>query len=839
MAFKKTNRIIGGWRCVLLAIAMCASGCGGGGDDAGDDPAAPVVVASPPAASASSPVGPTQTEMVVITGADGASVSVPPGAAQSVPVLIQITQSGTGAPALPTTTTTAGTIYEITPHGAAFSVPVEVAIPFDPTRVTADGRPILLKAEPGGAWTAITDVRVDGGLLRASIADFSYFTVANCESYAASTCDTGSNATIQIAAPTVSSAAGSMLLPPPAGASASTVGVLNGFAHLQLAVQFSIAAECMAEYVRDFSVALLIPSSSGSSTSKISIYAAQLYTPENRNFVIHRTRYFHGVLLADATVMFDVSSGDVAALGGQIFNAQVFCTSPSNWNGYQIDASPVRLLSNLPVPAAGTATYQYLLAAKGANPLKIVQAPQDLSVALGQTATFFVTAIDLGSVTYQWERSDDGGLTWLVMAGERGAYYALVNARETDSGAKFRAVVFRAGFLTSGSTAVGGSTVVSDGGTLTVTRADAAATTVPWQATGLIAAGGSASFAIKSDGTLWSWGANNGGVLGRAASAGTPQPVDTLSHVRAVTSGAWYAAAVLDNGDVYAWGWGGNVGTAIGSAASDNPLPMKVPGLSNIRTVSTKYQHTLALDTSGKVFGFGPEASGALGPTIGNDGVRAIDGLANVRQVAAGEVHSLALLADGTVWAWGANSLGQLGVAAETTTRAAPAQVAGLDHVVAIAASSFGSFALRQDGTVFSWGQSFVLGRTGSSFEAIAIPGFSGIKAISAGNYNVFAVDAAGGAFGWGDNTGGRVGVGILATTIATPVGLVAASNLAVGVIGESTLGSLALVAGGEGMGLALGTNGHVYAWGSNASGQLDGAAHADSTTAFDMGLIR
>jgi len=833
MAFKKTNRIIGAWRCVLLAIAMCASGCGGGGDDAGSDPAAPVVVASPPAASASSPVGPTQTETVVITGADGASVSVPPGAAQSVPVLIQITQSGTGAPALPTTTTTAGAIYEITPHGAAFSVPVEVAIPFDPTRVTADGRPILLKAEPGGAWTAITDVRVDGGLLRATIADFSYFTVANCESYAASTCDSGSSATIQIAAPTVSSAAGSMLLPPPAGASASTIGVLNGFAHLQLAVQFSVDAECMAGYVRDFTVQLLIPAPVGSlAENKTSIYATQVYTPENRNFVIHRTRFFHGVLLADATVMFDFPSGAVAAQGGEVFHARVDCNAIAHKN-YQFDAGPVRLLSNLPpMPAAGTTIPQYLVNAEDANPLKIVQAPQDLSVALGQTASFFVTAIDLGTVSYQWERSDDGGLTWLVMAGERGAHYALVNARETDSGAKFRAVVFRADFF-------GGTTAISDGGTLTVTRADAAATTSPWQADGLIAAGGSASFAIKSDGTLWSWGANNGGVLGRAASAGTPQPVDTLSHVRAVTSGAWYAAAVLDNGDVYAWGWGGNVGAAIGSANPDNLLPVKVPGLSNIRTVSTKYQHTLALDTSGKVFGFGPEASGALGPTIGNDGVRAIDGLANVRQIAAGDAHSLALLADGTVWAWGSNSLGQLGVAAETATRAAPAQVAGLDHVVAIAASSFGSFALRQDGTVFSWGQSFVLGRSGSSFEAIAIPGFSGIKAISAGNYNVFAVDTTGGAFGWGDNTAGRVGVGILATTIATPVGLVAASNLAVGVIGESTLGSLALVAGGEGMGLALGTNGHVYAWGSNASGQLDGAAHADSATVFDMGLIR
>jgi len=255
---------------------------------------------------------------------------------------------------------------------------------------------------------------------------------------------------------------------------------------------------------------------------------------------------------------------------------------------------------------------------------------------------------------------------------------------------------------------------------------------------------------------------------------------------------------------------------------------VRIAALANVRAISTRYNHTLALDTGGHVFGFGPEGFGAIGPQIGNDGVRAIapTTLRNVRQVAAGEQHSLALLADGTVMAWGSNAAGQLGMANSLTVRDTPAAVPGLSDVVAVAASSFTSFALRRDGSVWSWGEATVLGRIGPARDSSPIPGLNGITAISAGLYTAFAVDAQGAAFGWGDNAGGRVGVASIASLVAAPLAL-------------PGLSTSAQISGGERLGLGLTRAGHVFAWGSNANNQLDGTPRADTNVPIDIGFER
>ena len=67
-------------------------------------------------------------------------------------------------------------------------------------------------------------------------------------------------------------------------------------------------------------------------------------------------------------------------------------------------------------------------------------------------------------------------------------------------------------------------------------------------------------------------------------------------------------------------------------------------------------------------------------------------GLTNVVAVAAGSYHSLALRADGTVAAWGNNEYGQTTVPA------------GLTNVVAVAAGGYHSLALRADGMIAVWG---------------------------------------------------------------------------------------------------------------------------------------
>jgi len=72
-----------------------------------------------------------------------------------------------------------------------------------------------------------------------------------------------------------------------------------------------------------------------------------------------------------------------------------------------------------------------------------------------------------------------------------------------------------------------------------------------------------------------------------------------------------------------------------------------------------------------------------------------VTGVSGVTAVAGGQWHSLALKDDGSVWAWGNNTFGQLGV---TSTRhgESPEMVAGLTDVRAISSGEHHCLALKK-----------------------------------------------------------------------------------------------------------------------------------------------
>ena len=73
----------------------------------------------------------------------------------------------------------------------------------------------------------------------------------------------------------------------------------------------------------------------------------------------------------------------------------------------------------------------------------------------------------------------------------------------------------------------------------------------------------------------------------------------------------------------------------------------------------------------------------------------------NVVAIATGNAHALALKQDGTVWAWGQNDHGQLG---DGTTANTSVPVMVMEHAAAIAAGFGHSMAVQQDGTLWAWG---------------------------------------------------------------------------------------------------------------------------------------
>ncbi len=96
-----------------------------------------------------------------------------------------------------------------------------------------------------------------------------------------------------------------------------------------------------------------------------------------------------------------------------------------------------------------------------------------------------------------------------------------------------------------------------------------------------------------------------------------------------------------------------------------------------------------------------------------------VPGLYDFAAVAAGNIHSMALRNDGTVWTWGWNLNGQLG---DSTTLSSftPIQVYGLSNVLAISAGHLHSVALKNDSVAWSWGRN-VHGQLGDSTQIVSL----------------------------------------------------------------------------------------------------------------------
>jgi alpha-tubulin suppressor-like RCC1 family protein len=220
---------------------------------------------------------------------------------------------------------------------------------------------------------------------------------------------------------------------------------------------------------------------------------------------------------------------------------------------------------------------------------------------------------------------------------------------------------------------------------------------------------------LKKDGTLWSIGYNRYGEAGTGSSAtwiNEPQQVKGLPKIKAVSAGEDHALALDVNGEVWAWGrnaYGGDVGIlGTGSSQESVMKPEKVKGLDRVVQIDASGGHfSAALKADGTVWIWGTNFSGM---PVGNKRPYRfmepfkVPGLADVKAISSGGNYMIALKNDGTVWTWGDNRIGQLGLGLpEDEIAELPTKVSGLSNVAKIAAGTVGT-AIQADGTVWTWG---------------------------------------------------------------------------------------------------------------------------------------
>ena len=329
---------------------------------------------------------------------------------------------------------------------------------------------------------------------------------------------------------------------------------------------------------------------------------------------------------------------------------------------------------------------------------------------------------------------------------------------------------------------------------------------------------------LFTQGGLWSWGRNATGQLGDNTVAAKSSPVQTVAggtNWKQVSGGGiGHTAAIKTDGTLWTWGGNNIYGTLGDNTVANNSSPVQtVAAGTNWKSVASRSIYTTAIKTDGTLWTWGFNGQGQLGDnTVVNKSspVQTVSAGTNWRLVAGGNYHTLAIKTDGTLWTWGRNTNGQLGDNT-ITHRSSPVQTifggTNWKQVAAMAEANF-SAAIKTDGTLWTWGHNDrgQLG-DGSSITHRSSPiqtisGGTNWKQVAGGQYHIAAIKTDGTLWTWGNNVNGQLGRNDV-TPQSSPVQTVAGGT------------DWKLAAGGTYHTAAIKTDGTLWLWGRNNYGQL------------------
>jgi alpha-tubulin suppressor-like RCC1 family protein len=269
-----------------------------------------------------------------------------------------------------------------------------------------------------------------------------------------------------------------------------------------------------------------------------------------------------------------------------------------------------------------------------------------------------------------------------------------------------------------------------------------------------LAAGLNHSLALDGAGRVRGWGHNAYGQVGDGTSGTnrlTPTLVPALTEVVSLAAGHNHSLAVRSDGSV--WAWGANTYGQLGNGTTTSSLvPVQVQGLTGVVSVAAGEQHSLALRGDGAVLAWGLGVTLGTGSSSWSSVPVLVPGLGQgVTRVAAGVRHSIALRTDGAptgrVWTWGLNSVGQLGDGT-TFNRAPP--VAGRRGVSSVSAANNQVHVLTPVGEVWAAGTLLGDGDTHPRSVPVRLSSVTPLVSIAGGSAHDLALDPEGRVWSWG-----------------------------------------------------------------------------------------
>ncbi|GGK39838.1 hypothetical protein GCM10010124_35610 [Pilimelia terevasa] len=274
--------------------------------------------------------------------------------------------------------------------------------------------------------------------------------------------------------------------------------------------------------------------------------------------------------------------------------------------------------------------------------------------------------------------------------------------------------------------------------------------------------------ALQKNDTLWCWGRNTNGQLGRGNYTDSYTPVQVTGSWSKVALGGMHTCGIRTTGTLWCWGQNDYGQVGIGSATLAFTSPQQVGSGTNWTEIAAGNVQNCGI-RGGAVYCWGEGVNYKLGNNSTAEQSSPVTTSSNTThtQITVGRQHACALRSAGTLWCWGSSANGQQG-RGNTTTAQTPAQVGALTTWTAIAAGRDHTCGL-QSGALWCWGlnTSYELGlghTTSPQTSPVQIAAATDWMRVTPSNTSTCANNYNRVVYCWGANADGQLGHGGTAT---------------------------------------------------------------------------
>jgi alpha-tubulin suppressor-like RCC1 family protein len=266
----------------------------------------------------------------------------------------------------------------------------------------------------------------------------------------------------------------------------------------------------------------------------------------------------------------------------------------------------------------------------------------------------------------------------------------------------------------------------------------------------------STTIARKTDGTLWGWGYNTYGQLGLGDTVARSSPVqigllNTWTNKLTSYNGLWNTFAIKSDGTLWSWGYSGSGQLGLNDLVNRSS-PVQVGTDTNWSSIFTGGVG-FGVRTDGTLWSWGGTNNGQLGLNIQTayrsspTQVGLLTDWLNAKTGGNG-LNPLIIKSNGTLWTWGAGSsvpsaAGAMGDGS-AVSRSSPIQIGSLNTWTSVSSGGGGASATRSDNTLWSWGQNLYGGIGDNTLIArsspVQIGGATWTNAILYGSAAVWAI---------------------------------------------------------------------------------------------------